>query len=67
MQAYAECIRGRREELRLSKAQLAAKVGVDRITIHRWETGTHKPSRALRPLLASALDVPPSRLAAWFA
>lgn len=31
-----------RRKLNLSQAALAAKIGVDQSTVHRWEAGTRK-------------------------
>jgi transcriptional regulator with XRE-family HTH domain len=49
-------IRARREELGLSLADVAAKLGIGRQNIHRYEAGARLPTlEALYPL-AAALD-----------
>lgn len=40
-----------REKLKLTQAQLAKALGVDRVTVARWETGLRK----LPPMLALAI------------
>lgn len=45
-------IRTLREALRLTQAQLAERVGVDKMTVARWEWGKMRPS----PTAATALD-----------
>jgi ribosome-binding protein aMBF1 (putative translation factor) len=35
----------RRQQLRLTQAQLAARIGVNRTTVASWETGQHFPQR----------------------
>jgi transcriptional regulator with XRE-family HTH domain len=47
----------------LSQEGLAEKVGVDRSTVVRWESGSTKPQPALRHRLASALDLTVGELA----
>jgi DNA-binding XRE family transcriptional regulator len=44
--------------LGMSQENLAARIGVDRSTIGRWETGEVAPMSWVRPKLAKALDVP---------
>jgi transcriptional regulator with XRE-family HTH domain len=43
-------IRKRRQELRLTQKQLAAKVGVDESSVINWEKDKHFPSRHLGAL-----------------
>lgn len=59
-------IRARREELGLSLADVAAKLGIGRQNIHRYEAGTRLPTlEALYPLAValdcSFLDLVPSQ------
>ncbi len=51
-----------REKRKLSQAALAERVGVDRVTIARLETGTRNPSMDLLHRLAKALKVKIGRL-----
>ena len=47
----------RRKTVGLSQEKLAEAVGVDRITVVRWESGEFTPQPGQRPLLAKALAV----------
>lgn len=47
----------RRKTMGLSQEKLAEAVGVDRITVVRWENGEFAPQPGQRPLLAKALAV----------
>ena len=38
-------IRKIRDRLQLTQAALAAKLGVSRVTVARWETGVHAPHK----------------------
>ncbi len=51
-----------REKRKLSQAALAERVGVDRVTIARIETGARNPSMPLVHRLAKALKVKVGRL-----
>lgn len=47
----------RRKTVGLSQEKLAEVIGVDRITVVRWENGEYAPQPGQRPLLAKALAV----------
>lgn len=52
MEQLPEVLRSRREELGLTQAHLASRLGVSQPTIHRWETGENEPNgRALARLM----------------
>lgn len=50
-------IRLHRENLEMSRAELARQVGVAASQITRWEAGDYKPSLSAMVALAKALDV----------
>ena len=58
-----EVIKRRRSELGLSQAELAAKVGVDRRQIRRYESGDTQPTLAVARAIANALGVSIDELA----
>jgi len=37
-----------RKKLKMTQQELADVIGVDRITVHRWEAGQKKPSNLAR-------------------
>jgi DNA-binding transcriptional regulator YiaG len=45
----------RREQLGLMQRQLAAAIGVDRVTLWRWETGANRPRGLAARQLAATL------------
>lgn len=47
-----------RNRKKLTQGELAAQVGVLRVTVARWETGTREPTIAGLEGLAKALKVP---------
>ncbi|WP_330236173.1 helix-turn-helix domain-containing protein [Streptomyces sp. NBC_00566] len=51
-------IRTERERVGLTQEQLAARVGREHRTIHRWEYGTRIPNLEDLLLLAHAFDIP---------
>jgi transcriptional regulator with XRE-family HTH domain len=53
----------KREAAGLSQEDLAEKIGVDRSTVVRWESGTTKPQPALRHRLADTLGLTVGELA----
>lgn len=46
----------RRNELNLTQDDVAKKIGVDRSTVAKWETGQSFPRAELLPKLASILN-----------
>ena len=42
----------------MSCADLGARVGVDRATVHRWETGERKPDEKILPKLSEVTGIP---------
>lgn len=52
-----EVIRRRRQELGLSQAELAGRVGTDSRAIRRYEAGDIQPSLVVAKALADALDI----------
>ena len=59
----SEVIRQRRDELGLSQAELAAKVGVDARQIRRYEGGETQPTLAVAKAIARALGITIDELA----
>lgn len=59
---FARRLRGRREKLGLTQAQLAEKAGVGQSQVSMLETGRCRPSRASLERLAKALGVRPELL-----
>ena len=57
MSALAETLRVRREEVGLSQAQLAARIGVGQQAVSRWERGEAVPRPARVLALADALNL----------
>lgn len=56
-----DIIKARRQELRLTLADVAARIGVSEATVSRWESGSIANMRRDRILLlAKALQLPPS-------
>ncbi len=58
-----EVIRERRSELGMSQADLAAKVGVDRRQIRRYESGETQPTLPVAKTIAQALGISIDELA----
>lgn len=48
-------LRRLRQKLYLSQEQMAALVGVCGATVHRWETGRHRPSLLAREKLVAVV------------
>ena len=49
-------IADRRKELGMTQEALAARLGVDRSTVTKWETGFSNPTAAKLPKLAAILN-----------
>jgi transcriptional regulator with XRE-family HTH domain len=47
---------------KLSQAELAAKLGVARLTVHRWETGERKIGPSLIPNVTEITGIPAREL-----
>ena len=58
-----EIIRQRRTELDMSQAELAAKVGVDKRQIRRYESGETQPTLPIAKAIAQALGISLDELA----
>jgi transcriptional regulator with XRE-family HTH domain len=58
-----EIIRQRRTELDMSQSDLAAKVGVDKRQIRRYESGETQPTLPIAKAIARALDISIDELA----
>jgi transcriptional regulator with XRE-family HTH domain len=58
-----EIIRQRRAELNMSQAELAAKVGVDKRQIRRYESGETQPTLPIAKAIAQALAISIDELA----
>ena len=59
----SEVIRGRRAELGMSQAQLAAIAGVDTRQIRRYESGEQQPMLSVAVAIAEALGITVGQLA----
>lgn len=55
-QIVGENILARRTEMKLSRRDLALKLGVDQGVIYKWERGLHRPSEQNLGQLAIELD-----------
>jgi transcriptional regulator with XRE-family HTH domain len=51
-----EHVRGARAMLRWTLDDLAARSGIDRTTLHRWESNKHKPTAATREAVKKAFE-----------
>lgn len=56
-----QALKAAREDAGLSQKAVAERVGVDSITISRWERGVRRPPRAAVLLLAKVYGQPPER------
>lgn len=55
-------IKTRREELKLSQGEIAARVGVRAMTVSRWERGNNLPNKKHWPKIEEVMGITPSRL-----
>lgn len=62
--AFGQLVGARRQELRLTRADLAALLGVSSRAVMSWELGYRRPQPAQITALASALGVPSAELVA---
>ena len=60
--SFGEQLRRRREELGISRAELAEKLGVSRSAIGNYETGVSAPKEEVLLQLFDALQVDPNYL-----
>jgi transcriptional regulator with XRE-family HTH domain len=51
-----EHVRAARALLRWTLDDLASKSGIDRTTLHRWESNKHKPTTATREAVKKAFE-----------
>jgi transcriptional regulator with XRE-family HTH domain len=61
--ALGETIASLRDRASLSRQELAAALGIDAVTLHRWEAGDRAPPLWRLPELAAALRTTPQVLA----
>lgn len=52
----------KRQIPRMSQEAFAKKIGVDRVTVARWESGNNKPHRDLLPKLVRVTRIPACEL-----
>lgn len=63
---FGDWLRAKREAMSLRQEDLGALLGVDRVQIHRYETGQQWPKRQAIPRIAEALGVDVNEaLLAW--
>ncbi|HEM4248689.1 TPA: helix-turn-helix transcriptional regulator [Streptococcus suis] len=55
-----KCLKNRRESMRLSQAEIAIQLGINRSSYNSWESGRAKPNQKNLLLLSKILDVEPS-------
>lgn len=51
-----------RQRLELSQSEAAEKLGVDVMTVSRWERGNHLPNKKHWPRIAEVTEIAPSVL-----
>lgn len=61
--AWGQEITSRRQNLDLTRAQLAARLDVSRQMVRLWETGVHAPSSPMQMRLIDEVGVDLSRIA----
>lgn len=62
LRTFASALRAHRKAAGLTQHALAGALGLDRLTIWRWEQGTHSPPVKDLDRLAAALGCPPAAL-----
>ena len=55
--SVGQAIRAWRDEMKLTQEQVAAMIGVEAATVHRWECGRHLPSKWHLGALNAALGM----------
>jgi predicted ATPase/DNA-binding XRE family transcriptional regulator len=63
--SFGQWVKARRNELDLTPAALAERVGCAPVTLYKIEAGERRPSRQMAELLAEHLDIPPEQRAAF--
>jgi predicted ATPase/DNA-binding XRE family transcriptional regulator len=63
---FSQWLRQRRSALKLTREQLAQRVGCSVSALRKIEDGERRPSRQIAELLANALDLPPADRPAFF-
>jgi transcriptional regulator with XRE-family HTH domain len=58
----ANHIKTRREELKLSQKELAERIGVEPMTVSRWERGNNLPNKKHWPKIEETTGIVPSQL-----
>jgi len=64
---FGNIIKTRRQQLDLSRAELAQRVGCAHATLASIEQGKRRPSRQIAELLAHALEIPPAERVGFMA
>lgn len=62
LRLWGKNIRAARGRLGMTGSELAAKVGVSRATVSRWERGHFAPTRAKQATIATIVDDDPHEL-----
>src|SRR5512146_1295119 len=60
MDTFGEWLRQQRNELRLTRAQFAGRVGCSVAWLRKIEDGEQRPSAQIAELIANCLDIPPA-------
>ena len=62
---FGEWLRQRRNELRLTREQFAARVGCSVSALRKIEDGERRPSGQIAELMANCLNIPPQERATF--
>ena len=62
--AFAQILRSRREQIRMTQMRLAIEIGGSEVAVRRMERGSQTPTVTTLILLARALGVEPDKLLA---